>query len=183
MRSENNTVHEEYNVLEERYVNKVIQKVYQEEAGALHEGRVYEGYDYDADTDAAESKEWLFKAPVASSGELAHLIARINVSGACRVRVYQDSQIGSDGTAITLRNKDLNEADYPTASFFRDPTNVTEGNTILFDEQVGAAGTAVIDKILKSGSDYVFRVTAQAANTLISMTATMIKHIVTQAAN
>jgi len=188
MRSENNTVNEEYNLWHEPSVEGV-QHVANEREDAIHRGMHYEGYDYDDDVGDGVDKYWLFIPPVAASGCRPHVGFDVSVSNASRVRIYENPTINGNGVALPIRNSDRELPDIPKEHFFRDPQNVSEGDIKLFDTQVG--GGAIVNAggvagnragiIVRNGAKYLLRVTPQAAATRVSVTTLFIRHDETQA--
>jgi len=131
----------------------------------IHEGKHYDGQDYDSDVDIAGPKYWLVRAP--DTDTRVHLIFQVKPSGPGLAEFFENPTTTDDGTEITTYNNNRNSTNLASMDLFKDPTVSVDGTRICVGV-IGSTGVSpkagiggIADRedelILKQGYDYLVK--------------------------
>jgi hypothetical protein len=141
----------------------------------IHEGKGYTCDDYATGLGAGASKYWHFKAP--NTATRIHINATIFATDAGVAYFYETPTTTADGTALTPRNNDRNNATASTLSVWKDPTVTADGTQLGVSAlgtnnpktRFGGEAKQNFEWILKQNTAYLLKFTAANAGTAVNL--------------
>ena len=142
----------------------------------IHEGNYFDWCYETTSLNSDDTKEFIFVTPN-SVTKLAHfnipgLIEQ--TKGSALLEIYEDVVTTNDGSAVTVRDHNINTANTPDSVVTEDPT-ITSDGTLKFSEPIGTGQNqggqlqARNERVFKSGATkYLIRITSRAASNIVS---------------
>jgi len=141
----------------------------------VHEGDSFTLSDFDADVDVAGPKYWLIRVP---ANVEFHIKISIECDTGSLLEFFENPTITGDGTELTFYNNNRNSSNTTTMFASKDPTNSAEGTRLQSsrvgagrEKKLGGVGRTQFEWILKSGEEYLIKITVDSNDAEVTMTA------------
>lgn len=140
----------------------------------VHEGNSFTTSDIDANVQVAAPKYWLIRIP--DNVEFHTKISVESDTGAL-LEFFENPTINADGVVVPFYNNNRNSSKTTTMVCYRNPTAGADGTRLQVsrvgagrDKKLGGVGRTQFEWILKSGEEYIIKITVDANGAEVTFT-------------